>query len=203
MAEPMKEDSQHPVPEASQKPPSSPGVEAIWEALTEPVQPLSLGVEEPQEERKGREVLILVLHGRRFGLPVGNLLEILYVPRLTRVPRAPRALKGVCSIRGQVLPVLDLGLCLGDAPASGNPGRIVALNLEGAPVGLLVDQVERVVRLSPEAVHPVPGTLPEGRDFPGLGVAQVDEHLIPLLDVKALVDRACPMGEGKRQEGGL
>ncbi|WP_374569762.1 chemotaxis protein CheW [Phenylobacterium sp. J426] len=77
---------------------------------------------------------------RRLAVAASEVAEVVRRPRVTRVPHAPRALAGVASLRGQVLPVVALDAVLGTAGEAGAAARLVVL--DGAPpLGLAVDEV--------------------------------------------------------------
>lgn len=108
-----------------------------------------------------RGLLALCLGEARFGLWVDELLEIVPTPPISRLPLPHRELAGVTSVRGEVIPVLDLGVRLLGAPAR-RPGRLVLVRHAGTGtlLGLLVDAVETLmmvaegeIRAAPEAAE--------------------------------------------------
>src|ERR1700761_3385092 len=56
----------------------------------------------------GREFLMFALAGELYGVELTRIKEILSPPPITVVPRAPREVIGVCSVRGLLVSVLDL-----------------------------------------------------------------------------------------------
>ena len=52
--------------------------------------------------------LSFMLDNEIFATDVENVLEILEVKPITKVPKSPEYLKGVINLRGSVLPVVDL-----------------------------------------------------------------------------------------------
>jgi purine-binding chemotaxis protein CheW len=85
--------------------------------------------------------LAVRLGSAEFGIPAGQVREVLRPPPVTRVPFAPRGVRGVAQVRGTVLAVVDLGTRLGMAPVAG-AGRMVVVWARGREaVGLLVDRV--------------------------------------------------------------
>ena len=88
------------------------------------------------------EVLVFELSGRRFAVPLAGVREVFNLGPLTPVPTAPPAVAGVTSLRGQVLPVIDLALLLEmglHRLRLGDPA--VLIETEGVRVGMLVDRV--------------------------------------------------------------
>ncbi len=93
-------------------------------------------------------VLALRAGGERLGVAARLVREVTRLPRLTRVPHAPRALLGLANIRGAVVPVLSLA-DLVDRPGGGE--QRVVLVQDGALFGLAVDGVDQLVGDVPEA----------------------------------------------------
>ena len=73
-----------------------------------------------------------------YGLPVEHVQEVIGMRPITRVFHAPAALAGVTNLRGEVLPVIELGLLLGgDAelptPRAATPQRTAWCAIATAP----------------------------------------------------------------------
>ena len=96
-----------------------------------------------------RELLTFRLGEAHFGVWIDEVLEIVEPPPISRLPLPTREVAGVTSIRGEVIPVLDLGVRLLDVPAA-RPGRMVLVrhDLSGSLVALLVDEVETLVAVA-------------------------------------------------------
>jgi len=73
--------------------------------------------------------------------------EVLFQPKISRIPCAPNFLCGVAGFRGGCLPVIELTQFLeleDPAPADSRPRfRVVVLEQEQSQVGLLADSVEQ------------------------------------------------------------
>jgi len=99
-------------------------------------------------EPSAREYLAFEVATAHYALPLSCVREIVRVPAVTEVPRAPRHVLGVISVRGAVTTVFDLRvrLRLPEAPLSGK-SRILLIDAGREVVGLLVDAVLQVHRL--------------------------------------------------------
>jgi purine-binding chemotaxis protein CheW len=123
------------------------------------------------------------LGGETFGLPVTHVVEILRVSGITRVPHAPPTVRGMTNMRGKVLPVVDLRVCLGSAPVDLDPQRrILVVASRGRHIGLLVDAVDQVERIDRNAVQPPPPDVMTSESEYIIGVIQVSTRLVILLD---------------------
>jgi chemotaxis signal transduction protein len=84
-----------------------------------------------------------------YALPIEHVVEVMEVGKLATVPGAGSGLLGVANLRGQVLPVFDLGRVFGlrrDQP----PLRIVVAERNGELAGFAVDDVTDVAPLGTE-----------------------------------------------------
>jgi len=103
-------------------------------------------------EARLRDVPVLV--------PLAPVLEVIPVPRLSRVPGAPDWVGGVAHARGKVLCVVDLGLFFGSTPVV-RRRRTRLLVVEHGP-GLLGFEVDEVLGVE-RAPEPLPPELGFGR----------------------------------------
>lgn len=122
-----------------------------------------------------------------FGLGILSVKEIIEFQSLTTVPMMPTAIRGVINLRGAVVPVMDLAVRLGKAPAEvGKRTCIVIIELqldaESQIIGALVDAVNQVLEIPAAEIEPAPsfGTQIR-RDFMR-GIGKVDDKLVVLLD---------------------
>ena len=113
---------------------------------------------EAGDEEAPREYLAFQLTDETYAVPIETVREIVKVPPLTEVPRAPKELLGVMNLRGEVLPVYDvrprLLLTKGIAPVAGPEDLgpkscIVLVRSDAGDAGVVADGVEGVVRLLP------------------------------------------------------
>ena len=118
--------------------------------------------------------------------------ELDRVPAITLVPQTPSWLRGVTSLRGDVLSVVDLRVLLGLDPTSTHTGRMLVVRLldEDFSVGLLVDGVDRIITIEAAAVHPPAAPL-EGPLAPFLtGMCVAGEQLVTVFDLERLLRSA-------------
>ena len=138
-----------------------------------------------REQEQEREMLAFLLGTEEYVVPVERVQEVLTPREITPIPHSKKFVLGVCSLRGIVLPIIDLHRRLGLAEAAwGERSRIVVLNLgPDDRIGLFVDRVRGVVRFLPSVVRPVPETVEQGAEFLQ-GIVRKDDRLLILLDVQ-------------------
>ncbi|HTM21582.1 MAG TPA: chemotaxis protein CheW, partial [Kofleriaceae bacterium] len=103
---------------------------------------------------------------------------------LTELPRVPRFLRGIISLRGQVVPVIDVRMRMGLPAVEPTRASRILIVESGQRFGLIVDRVAKVVRLTHAQVESAP-MAGSGSEFLA-EVARADDDLIALLDVAAL-----------------
>jgi purine-binding chemotaxis protein CheW len=109
-----------------------------------------------------------------YGFNVDEVQEVIAMRSLSRVFHAPRALAGLTSLRGEVLPILDPAVLLGETVSHTDTQGAIGASETGARIvvvreaagarrraGLLVDQLSGLRDLLEEGLVAAPNTLPE------------------------------------------
>jgi purine-binding chemotaxis protein CheW len=145
--------------------------------------------ESTKEEEEQLEIWVtFTLDHEIFSLPVSVIHEILRVTTITKVPHAPEPVRGITNMRGRVLPVVDLRIRLGmKAAEADNATRILVVESKKRLIGLLVDSVQQVMRLSTKGIEPLnPDVMTAQADYI-TGVFYLQDNLIFLLNVDRLL----------------
>ncbi len=132
-----------------------------------------------------------------YGVDVSQVREIASMHDTTPMPDAPDYVDGVTNLRGQVTTVTNLRRRFG-LPEKENDdrSRVIVVEPDGVPVGMVVDSVSEVLRMPADAIEPVPEILMEsgGADIDSeyiRGVGKLDGGaLIILLDLEKLLAAA-------------
>jgi purine-binding chemotaxis protein CheW len=146
-------------------------------------------VPEQAPRTAGELHLVTFALGREeYGIPVGQVREVIRVGEITRVPQAPPHVRGVTNLRGRILPVVELRTRLGLEPAAvGARSRIVVVEVHDRVLGMLVDAVVQVAKVPLETVAPPPEeVLSPQTDYIG-GVARWGSRLIILLHLEKVL----------------
>ena len=132
--------------------------------------------------------------GALYGLPMKDVQEVIGMRPLTRVFHAPPVLAGVTSLRGEVLPVIDLGLLLDasatGAAAGGRDARIVVVREASGQrrrAGFRVDELRGLRELPAEGLAPAPATASDRVREVVVGVIAMAPPCA-VLDVAAVLD---------------
>ncbi len=133
------------------------------------------------------EILMFRLHGRQiFGINVFKVQEVLSCPRLTNIPQAHSATRGLATIRNKTVPVIDLAAAIGQRPLEASPDNLIIITeYNGTVQAFLVDAVERIVNLNWQNIKAPPKGV--GRNNYLTAVTEVDEKLVEIIDVEKIL----------------
>lgn len=150
-----------------------------------------------------RQYVLFRLCDEEYGLPVAAVQSIIRYQEPTPVPRAPEGVEGVFNLRGQVLPLIDLGRRLrGEALTPTPTSRIVVAESDLGAVGLAVDAVREVANIPLAEIKPAPqSALIGGLAEAFQGVATYQDRLVILLDPSKALPKTSFGAVGAAQEG--
>ena len=127
--------------------------------------------------------------GRRetFGINVFKVREVMRTPQITAAPEMPDAVKGMVSLRGALVPVVDLGRYGGISDDSPREIMIVT-EYNGHTQGFLVEAVDTILRLDWSQMRVPPEMLTARLGGLVTAVTELaDGRLVMLLDVEKVL----------------
>lgn len=123
-----------------------------------------------------------------YGVSIDQVREIRPLEAITKVPHTEAYVKGIMNLRGMIISVIDVKEKLGlkNNNHSDQKSSILIAEIKGHLTGLLIDQVEQVMKVPIENVET---TLAGGLEsMPYIrGIAKTDGRLIVLLDLENLL----------------
>ena len=134
-----------------------------------------------------RQFLSFSLADQAFAVPIEEVREITGIQRFTPVPDVKEFARGVINLRGAIIPILDIRMRLGLPEGSyGHRSCIVVVDLEGDPVGLLVDSVQEVANIDSDSIENPPkfDTSSSAQFIQGIG--KVADEIRFILDVSSI-----------------
>ncbi|MGB9715374.1 MAG: chemotaxis protein CheW [Thermodesulfovibrionales bacterium] len=133
------------------------------------------------------QLVTFKLGDEEYAIDILKVQEINRMVEITSIPSAPEYVEGVINLRGKVIPVINLrkkfGLPVKEMDAQ---SRIMVVDV-GVKVGIIVDSVSEVLRLSSDTVEPPPPmTTGNGSEYIS-GVGKLGDRLVILLDIERLL----------------
>lgn len=123
-----------------------------------------------------------------FAANVGKVLEILEVPKVTKVPRSPDYMRGVINLRGSVLPVIDTRTKFGLPPTEDTVNTcvlVMRVTIEGQnmTIGATVDSVQEVMEIENEHIQATPSIGSRYKSEFLDGMVKINEQFIMILNL--------------------
>ena len=133
-----------------------------------------------------RKFTIFKIGDEMFGIGIERVVEILKVQKIFTIPGLPEFLSGVMSVRGNIVPVIDLRRRFGIKP-SGNKERIIIVRYGQEKISFLVDDIKEILSLSPEQIRTPPSIFKGFKTEYLTGLGKHGERIIILLNIDSLL----------------
>ena len=127
--------------------------------------------------------------GRRetYGINVFKVREVRRTPEVTRAPEMPSSVEGMVSLRGNLVPVVDLAKYAG-IPVEAGPQIMIVTEHNGHTQGFLVEAVDTILRLDWSAMRVPPDMLVSNLGGLVTAVTELqDGRLVMMLDVEKIL----------------
>lgn len=135
------------------------------------------------------QLVSFCLAQEEYGIEITKVQEIILMGEITRVPQTPPYIKGLINLRSTVIPIVDLRLRFGlEQQPQTEATRIMVVNVAGKTIGIIVDAVSEVLRVSDEQVAPPPPTVAGLRQDYLTGLVKLESRLLILLDIDKILD---------------
>ena len=136
------------------------------------------------------EILLFNLgSNEKFGINVFKVKEVCQIGKITRTPNMPGGVDGIVSLRGHVMPVLNLANFMGMNPEKRHETMLVA-EFNRHILGFLVAGVDRIIRVDWDKVHPTEGMLSDKGALITAITELEDGTLVSILDVEQILSDA-------------
>ncbi|MDA2938419.1 chemotaxis protein CheW [Acidobacteria bacterium AH-259-A15] len=139
----------------------------------------------PTTLEKVDQLVVFRLSDAEYGASSDQIKEIVVLPEITRLPQTPDFIKGVMNLRGQVIAVIGLTRRFGlhENPEK-LPEHIIIVESEDYTVGMIVDEVLEVMRISEGTIETTPSLVETNIDNEYVdGIARLDDRLIIVLNL--------------------
>jgi len=141
------------------------------------------------EQVTSLEYLCFKVSDEIYGINIMDIKELIKPREVTEVPRAPSFVSGIISLRGTIIPIIDMRdrLGLASEKVTGRE-RVIVVRHGESFTGLLVDMIIQVVRIAKDSIEAAPTVL-EGidRDFVA-GIGRSDGRMIIILNLGNIID---------------
>jgi len=133
------------------------------------------------------ELLLFGLGGnQKFGINVFKVQEVIQCPPLTSIPNSHRIVRGIASMRGRTITIMDLAAAIGKKPIEiAEDQYVIVTEYNRSTQGFLVDSVDRIINMNWKDILPPPKGV--GKNNYMTAVTKVDEKLVEIIDVEKIM----------------
>ncbi len=135
------------------------------------------------------QYIVVKIGNEQYGIDIKYIDNIVRSQSITRVPKTQVYYKGVINLRGEICPIMSIRLKLGLADdVLTDKTRFIIVKVEGASIGVIVDQVKEVVTLESGDIERVSRATNDDATASYISaIGKKDGELISLLDIVSLV----------------
>jgi purine-binding chemotaxis protein CheW len=135
------------------------------------------------------------LGAEKYAVPLLRVREVISVPVVTPIPRAPAYFHGIMNLRGQIISVMDLRKKLSIQPSEDlSEESVIILSYAEFHLGVVVDSINRVLQADLSEIKQVPVAKAASKADYIDGVIEKEDELIIQLNVEkalSLEDLEC------------
>ncbi len=133
--------------------------------------------------------VIFKLNKEYYGIPIDKVISIEKMQKSTRIPNAPKYVKGVINLRGEVVSLIDLRQKLGmELSEVSNNSRIIVVSDDDIFAGLIVDSSSEVMEINSDSIDNPPNTNENDYLSYIYGIGKSDSRLVILLNLTKILE---------------
>ena len=136
------------------------------------------------------ELVVFRVDEEEFALRIANVKEVIRIPSITKVPNAPQYITGLCSLRGELLPIIDSRKLFGLPDQELNESsRIIVADIHEKKVGLVTDKVSEVISVEEAAIQEPPSSIgqADGGAIDGILILNEGKRVVMILDAERII----------------
>lgn len=129
------------------------------------------------------QIIVFKLNDEQFAVETSRVQGINDMMEVTKVPGAPKYIKGLINLRGNVISLLDLELLLDIDKKSNTKNNIIILNIKGELVGVAVDAVSEVMDVTDSKMEKIKDE--KDKNYVK-SVVNLGDRIVTLIDIDEL-----------------
>ncbi|SKA72734.1 purine-binding chemotaxis protein CheW [Clostridium sp. USBA 49] len=130
------------------------------------------------------QVVIFKLGDEQFAVETAKVQSINDTMSITKVPKAPKHIKGLINLRGNIISLLDINLLLNINNDEKEQNNIIILEMEDELVGITVDQVDEVLDIEENIIEKIEN---DRKKSYIKGIINFKDRIVTLIDIDKLL----------------
>lgn len=164
---------------------------------------------EERNDAANKTVLKFITFGlgrEKFGIAIDKVKEIIADYEIVPLPRTPDFIEGIISLRGDIIPVVEMRARFDMPPREVDEEiRVIVLEMKDFVVGIQVDNVYEVLKLTEDVIEPPPKFMAGLKGDYIDGVAEAKGRLTIILNLDEIFSTTekIAMMEGVESDAGI
>lgn len=133
------------------------------------------------------QFVVFKLNNEEYGIEITSVEEILKYQEITNIPQADEYILGIINLRGKVIPIYNLKKKFyGENSIITDDTRIVVISYQDMSIGMIVDSVSEVLRISEENIDLTNTFFSDKKNNSIVGIGKLEKRLLMIIDIKEL-----------------
>ncbi|NME82806.1 chemotaxis protein CheW [Clostridium sp. SM-530-WT-3G] len=132
------------------------------------------------------QIVVFKLGDEHFAVETDRVQGINDIMSITRVPKAPKYIKGLINLRGSIKSLVDLNLLL-NVSQGNEQNNIIILTVEDEEIGILVDEVEEVLDIEEKNIQKLDKDTDKNQPYIK-GILNYDNKLLTIIDIDKILN---------------
>ncbi len=142
-----------------------------------------------EEDTQKEKYLTFSIGNEQYGIEIKYITEIIRIQEITEIPDQPEYIRGVINLRGKIIPTMDVRIRFNkELREYDDRTCIVVVDIMDISVGVIVDRVLEVIRISDESISLPPNFNSDFQNRYIKGIGKTENNVVILLDCNKLLN---------------
>ena len=132
------------------------------------------------------QIVVFKLGDEHFAVETDRVQSINDIMSITRVPKAPKYIKGLINLRGSIKSLVDLNLLL-NVNHENEQNNIIILTVEDEEIGILVDVGEEVLDIEEKSIQKLDKDVDKTQPYLK-GILNYEDKLLTIIDIDKILN---------------
>lgn len=134
------------------------------------------------------QYLTFQLENEHYAIDITNVIEIIGIQKITRMPQQPSYMNGVINLRDRIIPTIDVrARFLKDRIEYDERTCIIVTKVEDTVMGLIVDRVDEVMTIPEQNISSPPSVYENENGRFISGIAKSNQNIIMLVSSEMIL----------------
>lgn len=140
------------------------------------------------EDTQKDRYLSFKIGNEEYAIEITHVIEIIGIQKITKVPNIKNYIKGIISLRGVIIPVVEVRTRFGFETIDYNERTcIIVIKYGNSDIGLIVDEVQEVVTIPENQIEISPLTSKGNQGIFIAGIGKVGNSVKMILNIERLL----------------